>query len=281
MVGILMAVWNVSYIVKCTWFAQAFVIAPYQTDVVVLGGITLLIYPPLVLLFQKYLKPIMRLQSTGAWKYITAIPFTFAILSIVTTAQLCKQEMSVVNLVLSMSIIGGSFFVCICLSKGFRQMEAATIIQERSKQTTRLLALQKTQYNTLAKNIEQTRETMHDIRYQLAAISMMTQQKEYDKLLTFVADYCKSLPDNRMVLCENYAANSIIAHYVELAKGEGIVDIDIKCVLGYDSRIEDIDLCALLGNLLENAIEGCKTVPLEKRKIKLRITPMQGDLCLR
>ena len=93
--------------------------------------------------------------------------------------------------------------------------------------------------------------------------------------------YRKSVPtDKDIVLCENYAANSILCHYLALAREEGISDIDARCVLAQNCGIDDTDLCVLLGNLLDNAIEGCKTLPIEKRKIKLRVSTHAGSLML-
>lgn len=76
------------------------------------------------------------------------------------------------------------------------------------------------------------------------------------------------------------AANSVMSHYVALARREQINKIDVRCVLGNDSGVEDVDLCVLLGNLLENAIEGCKPVAPPQREIKLRINSYLGQLLL-
>lgn len=281
MVGIVMSVIDLTYIVNRTWFAEAFLASPYRTDVLVRGAITLLLYPPLYLLFKKSLRPIMQIETVTVWKYMTAIPLVFAVISIITTMEAFDHKISLVILSIRFSIICGSVLVCALLAKVVGQMEQAVRAEEKSKQTEWLLALQGEQYESLTNSIEQARATRHDLRHQLAAISAMAESKEYEKLQEFVEQYRRSVPtDKDIVLCENYAANSVIRHYIALAHEEGISTIDMRCVLAQDSGIEDTDLCVLLGNLLENAIEGCKTIPIEKRKIKLRISPHAGNLML-
>lgn len=281
MVGIVMAVIDFAYVLDRTWFAQAFAIAPHRTDVLLRSVITLLIYPPLYVLFKKALRPIMEIQSMSVWPYLTAIPFAFAVISIITTMEAFGHEISPVILSIRFSIIGGSMLVSTLLGKVVVELGAAVIAQEKSKQTERLLSLQGAQYEALTKNIEQTRAARHDLHHSLAVITTMVQCKEYDRLQEFVEQYRKSVPiDKNMMLCENYAANSVISHYIALAYEEGITAIDVRCVLTKDSGVEDIDLCVVLGNLFENAIEGCKTVPIVKRKIKLRIGTYAGNLML-
>lgn len=279
MVGIVMAVIDLSYVLDRTLLKDFFALGPYRCDVLIRGGLTLLIYPPLYYLFKKSLRPIMELQSMKLWWYMTAIPFCFAIISIITTMEAFGHEISPIILSIRFFIIVGSFLVCILLGKVIRQMEEANRIQEKSKETERLLAFQGAQYESLTKNIEQTRAVRHDIRHQLTYISRMIEQHEYAKLHDFVERYQKSLPNEReVVLCENYAANSVMSHYIALANEAGIKKVDIKCALGNQSGIEDLDLCVLLGNLLENAIEGCVSLPENQREIRLRINICVGEL---
>lgn len=271
MVGIVMSVIDVSYIVCATWFADSLAIAPHRTDVLVRGGITLALYPPLYLLFKKSLRPIMQIDVLTVWRYMTAIPLVFAIISIITTMEAFDHKISPVILSIRLSVIGGSILVAALLAKVVRQMEQGIKAEEKSKQAEWLLALQGEQYVTLMRNMDQTREARHDLRHHLAAISMMADGKEYDKLREFVEQYSKTVPtDKNMVFCENIAANSVISHYAALCHEESIGKVDIRCTLPSNSGVEDTDLCILLGNLLENAIEGCKTVSPEMRKVKLR-----------
>lgn len=281
MVGIVMSVIDFAYILDHTWFAEAFASAPYRTDVFVRGAIILLLYLPLYLVFKKSLRPIMEIEGVSVWRYLTAIPLVFAVISIITTMEAFGHEISLVILSIRFSVIGGSVLVSTLLAKVIKQMEHAVKAEEKSKESQRLLALQGEQYAMLTRNIEQTRAAQHDLRHHLTAISTMVDQKEYDKLREFVDHYRKSVPADKVkFMCENYAANSVINHYIALAHEEKVQEVDARCVLAQDCSVEDTDLCVLLSNLLENALEGCRSVPAEKRKIKLRISTFAENLML-
>lgn len=281
MVGIVMAVIDTTYVLDRTLFADIFAIAPHRTDFFIRTAITILIYPPLYLIFKKILRPIMAIETVSVWRSLTAIPVAFATISIITTMEAFSHEISFVILAIRVAVILGSVLVSVLLVNVVKQLEHAVKAEERSRQAERLIALQGAQYEALNRNIEQTKAARHDLRHQLAAISSMVDHKEYDKLSAFVEQYRKSVPsDKDILLCDNYAANSVMSHYIALAKEYGITCLDLRCVLSSDIGVADTDLCVLLGNLLENAIEGCKTLPTSKRKIKLRISTHAGNLMI-
>lgn len=280
MVGIVMSVIDSAYIIIYTWLPDALATAPYRTDVFVRGAITLLLYPPLYLLFKKGLRPIMQIEVLTVWRYLTGVPLIFAVVSIITTMEAFDHNISFVILSIRVSIIVGSILVVALLAKVIKQMELAVKAEEKAAQSERLLVLQGEQYTSLMQNVEQTKAARHDLRHQLAAISEMVQGEEYEKLSDYVEAYRRSVPtDKDMLICENYAASSVINHYLALAKEEG-GKVDVKCALAVSCGVEDTDLCILLGNLLENAIEGCRTLSTDERNIKLRIRTHLGMLLI-
>lgn len=279
MVAIVMAVIDCAYILDRTVFAQYFALAPHRTDVLIRLTLTALLYPPLCYCFKKDLRPIMKIESLSVWRYMTAIPFVFALISIITTMEAFNHSISIVIVSIRFSVIVGSILVSALLAEVMKQMESAAFAEEKSKHAEWLLALQRSQYDTLTKNFEQTRAARHDLCHHLTAISTMAERKEYDELVDFVNLYHQSLPsDKDIFICENYAANSVISHYIALAHTKGIASVDVRCVLEQKGSVKDTDLCVLFGNLLENAIEGCMTLPQKKRQIKLRVAAHGQEL---
>jgi sensor histidine kinase YesM len=68
---------------------------------------------------------------------------------------------------------------------------------------------------------------------------------------------------NSSLYCANPVANSIINYYADMAKKENI-KMTIEAMIPENIGIENIDLTCVLGNVLENAIEGCLRLPKEK-----------------
>lgn len=270
MVGIVMAVIDLAYVIDRTWFAQAFAAAPYRTDVLVRGALTLLIYPPLYFLFKKVLRPIMEMQSLSVWRYMTAIPFAFAVISIITTMEAFGHKISPVILAIRFSIICGSVLVCALLGKVIRQMEEAVIAQEKGKWAQQMLSLQVAQYEALQQNIQQTRAQRHDLRHQLAVIRSYSKDRDNSKLNDYLDTLIAEIPDQQgATYCENIAVNAVVAHYAALAGKSGIQLTIQLTVPEHMERIGDTSLCVIFGNLLENAVEACGRMDGGARFIRL------------
>ncbi|HPS45433.1 MAG TPA: ATP-binding protein, partial [Treponemataceae bacterium] len=85
--------------------------------------------------------------------------------------------------------------------------------------------------------------------------------------------------------CANPVANAVIGGYIEIAETRGITvatDIDLPV----DIRIDEYELCALLGNAIENAIEACQRIPPESerypgKRIDIRVRGEPSRLVIR
>lgn len=71
-----------------------------------------------------------------------------------------------------------------------------------------------------------------------------------------------------------------MVYYDQIAR-EREIDLHIRACIPQDIPVSDTDLTVLFGNLLENACDGCTTVPEDMRRIQLWAeTPNQGTLVL-
>ena len=77
--------------------------------------------------------------------------------------------------------------------------------------------------------------------------------------------------DQLPVFCENVIANSIIGYYYLRAKESGI-QYESKCRIDHTVVMRDSDLCILLGNALENAIDACRKM----EKTEVRVISMEA-----
>jgi signal transduction histidine kinase len=118
--------------------------------------------------------------------------------------------------------------------------------------------MQKEYYKALSGQMNEIREMKHDIRHFIGAMSRLVEESKFDELKKFLKEYgekgeTKQLP----VFCENVVANSIIGYYYLRAKESGI-PFESRCNIGRQTAMSDSDLCIVLGNALENAIEACR-----------------------
>lgn len=119
------------------------------------------------------------------------------------------------------------------------------------------IAMQKEYYDALSGQMNEIRGIKHDIRHFIGVIRRLSEEGRYDELKQFLSEYAeKTETDPLPVFCENIVANSILGYYSLKAK-EGGIPFHCVCSIPRRLSMSDSDLCVVLGNALENAIEAC------------------------
>jgi hypothetical protein len=126
------------------------------------------------------------------------------------------------------------------------------------------ITMQKEYYNALSEQINEIREIKHDIRHFIGVIKRLSKDERYNELKQFLNEYdmitdTEPLP----IFCDNAVANSILGYYSLLAKKSGI-KFYCTCSIGRKLSISDSDLCIVLGNAVENAIEACEKLDIQQ-----------------
>lgn len=143
------------------------------------------------------------------------------------------------------------------------------ILEERAQSMDRLVKMQQTYYPILQEKIEEAKAARHDLRHHFVAISGFLENGQLDKLKAYVLEYGMLIREAEPVsYSQNDVANVLAHHYARLAKEH---QIDLTLLLDIDDKtnIANADLCSLLSNLLENAIESCLRQVQGKRFITL------------
>lgn len=113
------------------------------------------------------------------------------------------------------------------------------------------------QVEMMEASVQEAQRIRHDARHHNLQIQEYLQNGQHDALLRYLGEYERDAERNRIVtLCENLAANSILCAYSRKAMQQGIA-VHTDVTLERDAGISDIDLVAILANLMENAINGC------------------------
>lgn len=140
----------------------------------------------------------------------------------------------------------------------------------KSKLEYQNLKLEYSYYKELEENQLEIRKLHHDMNNHLSIISSFL---EYDNL-DGAKDYFNGLSDkfrlSNRVFCKNSIVNAVINSKYNLAIENQIdcfFNIDIKDIL----PIEDIDLCSMLANTLDNAIESSQKISdISQRRISVK-----------
>ena len=138
----------------------------------------------------------------------------------------------------------------------------------RLQQENQLLSMQQQRYESLKAAIEEARQARHDLRHQLCQLAALAEEGNLEKIKAYLSGAVSRIPSLEMHFCENRAADSVVGYYCALAKRENIpysVQIDLPECL----PVDEINLCLVLSNLLENALEASLRTAPARRQIEI------------
>ena len=134
------------------------------------------------------------------------------------------------------------------------------------QQENQFLAMQQSRYDNLKSAIEETKHARHDLRHHFTRLFAIAEDGDLEKMKTYILAAQESVPDLDMHFSDNRAVDSIIGHYCTLARREGIPFLS-KIDLPDRLPVDEVDLCLVLSNLLENALEASLRIDAGKRQI--------------
>lgn len=140
---------------------------------------------------------------------------------------------------------------------------------EENRQMQRQLHMQVEHYEQLQEKIQESRRIRHDFRQHLRVIASLAQENQNQKLLSYVAGITEQNESTSFVqLAENTELNAILQYYYTLAQKHGI-DFRLRLDLPAQLGVPVVALGAIVGNLLENAMEACLRQPEGTRYIRM------------
>ncbi len=156
---------------------------------------------------------------------------------------------------------------------------AATIILEHAKlkERAQLLEMQSHQYYALQNYMKLTTRLRHDFRHSVYLLASLAEKGDLDSIRTHLNAYEIRLVENTpATYCANAALNALFGYYHEMAVSAGI-NTDWNILLPEPLTVSELDMAALFGNLMENAIAACISVPKEKRYFSLTSEIRHGN----
>ncbi len=136
------------------------------------------------------------------------------------------------------------------------------------------------QIERLVRAEEDARRLRHDIRHHLTNIYEYAKSGEHDRLITYLKEYDKDFADTTVKnFCVNRTVNNILSAYAVEAEKAGI-DYIFEANAEAELPVKDTDIVAILANLLENAINGCKEADTDKQRVEVYIREKKGKLII-
>lgn len=223
---------------------------------------------PIGLNLKNHFVPLMNTVNIRQWRILFTIPLVFVAMILALVIFFDEQVDNPFYLLLIFIMAVGSAIIYVVIFRILRGLSDNAALREQNLE----LGFREQYYTLLSSRIEATRQARHDFRHHLRLLAAFLESGDYDSAKEYLEEYTRRTDvDEDFLYCANPAANLILNHYTALAHGSGI-KMDISAKLPESCFVSTSDLCVLLGNILENAIEGCQRQPEnEARWIQVRL----------
>lgn len=137
-------------------------------------------------------------------------------------------------------------------------------------------------YQMAQKHMDDMRSLKHDFSNHLHTLhAMLEQGSKKQDLSRFLDESRDSLQKNALPrYCEHDIVNAVLTLKKDTASQSGI-PMDISTRIPKDIPVTGIDLCSLFCNLLDNAIEACRTIKDQPRSIQIKANVSGGFLVVK
>ena len=157
------------------------------------------------------------------------------------------------------------------------------------RQMERQLAMQVEYADQLAQRSDENRRLIHDFRQHLRTITELAGQIESRpeteehrrELLRYLEDFPSVLARRPGVspgsFCNRAPVDALLQYYSAATQRQEI-RADLALTIPAGVPLGDVEWCTVLGNLLENALDGAGTMPQGKRRARI-ICQLNGEMC--
>lgn len=174
--------------------------------------------------------------------------------------------------------------MCIALYKIMVRVNDNEVLREKLYWLESVKGIELDYYNKLQDKTNDMRRIRHDFKGVIDSVNLLINENTPESLAKakeLLTSLNNSLNLTKIpVYSRNLIANAVIAAKDEEAKNEQI-EMNIAVDIPEEISVEAIDLNCVFLNMLNNAIESCKKLPVEQRKIILKATVQAGYLIIK
>lgn len=140
--------------------------------------------------------------------------------------------------------------------------------------------LQADYYNELKQNMILSNKNTHDIKNFITAVSSYIENQKIDMAKSKIEEFYGKIPSINKIETGNDAVNALVQSKLKDIH-EQIPNSNISIIIPEKVKIDEIDLCILIGNAVDNAVEACKKIPeIGSRMLEIKIFPVNGQLSM-
>lgn len=217
--------------------------------------------------------------SLSSWILIISIPIISIILSIISVyGPIIKNEFSSISVIFCLSIFYINMITFYLFDSIVIQVDENNQYKFREKQ----MLMQKDQYENIISGYNQIRKVRHDLLSHLITLDGYLKQNKKDEAVEYIHNLNSELSfSGGGIVSSNVVVDALINNRKSRAHDERI-EFEVDIIIPNRLKINDMDLCIVMGNVLNNAIEACLRMKHEheKRKISIKMRYKKASLLI-
>ena len=247
--------------------------AAFGYNELVLNVVSIVLYLPLIFLVYKYFRPLflyMLRNSEKGWTIFCLIPLSYNTFTVIMGRYdfdiIRDKTILWIDALVAVLVIAAYVLIL----RFFKQTREQLVLQNEQS----ILAMQISALEARYEAIKETEEKMlicrHDLRHHLHLINAYLGENNLAGMRKYISEIETSITETKLKkYCENEAVNLIMNSYLNIAEKEGI-QVDSEVYIPANCSISDMDICVVLANALENAIQACREIEdLSERRIAI------------
>lgn len=169
-----------------------------------------------------------------------------------------------------MLILLTALSVFLVIARVLTTTAAAARMQEAQRAITDQLDIQRREYESICKKMELGRAYRHDMRHHLSVLGSLAEGENSKEIASYLDELDERVRETEQeTYCENTTVNAVLSSYLGKAKEAGCT-VSTNVRIPADLPFDALDVCAILANALENAIDACRDASAaEGRAIEL------------
>ncbi len=213
---------------------------------------------PMSTFLRGILKALMSVQILDFRMTAWLLPFVATTMILLLTGTIRGGTISSLALLSRILLLLSMFMLSHLMILFVKNLQEQIVTNERNKTMENLLRIQGEQYEMLRERIAETRRVRHDLRHHHAVILDMANRGDLDAIRDYLTEYSNAPSElGGKVYSTNPTVNAVLSYYAANAEAAG-VRFTARVQLPDDKLIIPApELCVLLGNLLENAVDAC------------------------
>lgn len=236
----------------------------YRLESIFLAKIVLFIIIKIIERFKKNTNA--QKIPTYYWIFLLLIPISSSISMFAIFSVIKNFSLILVNpYMISFSFVG-LLFTNVIVFYLFENIISHEELKYKFGLTQKQIEIQGKHYNEIEENHKDIRNTWHDIKHHIICLKAMISNNDIIEVEKYLSGLEKATDGLIMpALSGHKTIDAVLGQKYLVSKRNGI-ELNFNICLNAFIRIESQDLCALLSNALDNAIEACEELSFSKIK---------------